>query len=143
LQIAGSSFGLLLRGFQNRVHAIGKILQRLSRAASRSLIAFETTIDALKYRIERNTGLLPRLHDRPIERGYQQMRAALLPEVFFDFGKIVEVIPVLHVRDSSLRQRSVPIGAPSSPVRLRHRVSSLPRRHFGRARPSNSSPKSA
>ena len=62
------------------------------RAAPRALVAFKRAVDAAQHRIERNAGLLPGLHDGPIERRDQQMRAALAPEVLFDLREVIEVV---------------------------------------------------
>ena len=52
----------------------------------------EGAIDAAQHRFQRDAGILPDFHQRPVERGQNDQRAAALLEVLFDFGEIVEVI---------------------------------------------------
>src|SRR5690242_21628538 len=54
-------------------------------------------IDPLQHSFQRHARLLPSLHDRPIERRDQEIRAPLLPEIILNFREVVEVVPTVHM----------------------------------------------
>src|SRR5216684_955559 len=78
-----------LGGIEHRVHAIHQAFQRPpSRSAPRALITLERPVNPFQHGRQRNPRLLPGFHDGPVERRDEQVRAALLPEIFFDFGEV-------------------------------------------------------
>src|SRR5207244_4066575 len=77
-RLSSSGLQSLLRRFNYGIGAICQALQGFAGASARALVALEGTVNALEDRFQRNVRFLPRLHDCPIQWGYQQMGAALL-----------------------------------------------------------------
>ncbi len=87
----------------------------------------------LKHRSQRDARLAPGFDQRPVEGGEQKQRAAPALEVFFDLGKVVEVI--LHDCLSVLSGRfamavldlghTVPLVNQAKPVEREHVVDGL------------------
>src|SRR3970282_1100671 len=68
------------------VHAIGQAFDRA--LAFRAPVGFKRSINALLYGADGYARFLPGFQDRPVERRDQQMRSALLPKIFLDFGEV-------------------------------------------------------
>src|SRR5271165_1803874 len=84
----------LLRRFQHRIRAIRQRLHPPSASpAPRPPITLCRAVDPFQHRLQRHPGLLPGLHNRPVQRRHQQVRPALLPKIFFNLSEVVEVIP--------------------------------------------------
>src|SRR6266568_4955947 len=78
-----------LGGIEHRVHAIHQAFQRPpSRGAPRALITLERPVNPFQHGRQRNARLLPGFHDGPVERRDEQVRPALLPEIFFNFSEV-------------------------------------------------------
>src|SRR6185295_15713043 len=91
------------------------IKQRLHRSLARSrLIRVKRFLDATKHDVQRNSLLLPRLHQRPIHRAQKQMLAASPDECVFDFGEVVEVIQMDTLSYTIRKPSSVRVSSMAS-----------------------------
>src|SRR5215471_472460 len=90
------SFQLFFRRLQHCIGAICQALQRLTCAAPRPLVALECPVDPFQHGFQGHARLLPRLHNRPIERRDKQVRSPLFPEILFDFRKVIKIVPAVH-----------------------------------------------
>ena len=72
------------------------VKQRLHRSLARPrLVRIKRPFDATQHDVQRNALLLPRLHQRPIERTEKEMLTTPADECVLDFGEIVEVVQAL------------------------------------------------
>src|ERR1019366_2560161 len=83
----------------------------LARATRTPLPLVEGRVNASQHGFQRNAGVLPDFHQRPVQRRQQGERAAASLEVVLDLGEIVEV--VIHAgRAPSIFTSGVLGGAP-------------------------------
>src|SRR5215471_9948822 len=104
------SFQLFFRRLQHCIGAICQALQRLTCTAPRPLVALECPVDPFQYGFEGHARLLPRLHNRPIERRDKEVRSPLFPEILFDFRKVIEIVPAVHFFEGSADRSGRPTG---------------------------------
>src|SRR5712691_524484 len=94
---AGGGFFLFLRRVQHRVHTVGETLELSATGRSaRTRVVFERTVNSLEHGGQWDACLLPGFNDGPVQGRNQEARPALLPEIFFDLGEVVEVIELGH-----------------------------------------------
>ncbi len=105
-------FQLLCRG-QHFLRTIGKAVH-LACATGTPFPFLEAGVDAAQHRLKRNAGILPDLHQRPVERRQNHQRAAALLKVLFDFGEIVEV--VIQCRSGGARLQACRMKIESVPA---------------------------
>src|ERR1700722_18837167 len=91
---SNGGFRRFFGSIQYRVGAVSQALQRLARSAPRAAVTLKRAVNTFVHSLQRHAGFLPGFHDGPVEWRYQQVRSALLPEIFFDFREIVEIVPL-------------------------------------------------
>ena len=93
LLAAGRADCRIFHLFHRCQHFLGAIGEPVNLAgfSGAALPLFEGRVDASQDCLQRNAGVLPGLHQGPIQRGQQQQSAATALEMLLDFREVVEV----------------------------------------------------